>query len=170
VLRVHQHGLSKSNPFISRRLRFDQLDSFTFRKTRLEVGGTKFFFEFGHGSRSIFFQLVLPTDTDQQVEDLCAHVTKVTAERISRQLDETGQAPWTVRLRFVRDGLEYFYQRSWHFVSLGMVANCTIHDDIFYLRSFDSDIPFFRESIGVPNFYPGLRILVDRSPRKILRE
>src|SRR5688572_10123210 len=103
--------------------------------------GTQYFFRFDFGAKSLYFNVTLKKDCDDQLADLRDYVSELIAARLSRQLDTLNQVAWTTRLRFVRDGIEYFHKNEWHHLLFCSVGNCEIDQGIFYLRDRDSEFP-----------------------------
>lgn len=165
-LRVHRHGISRSTPFGTTDLRFEAIDSLSYRCVRQYAEGvyvgTQFFFHFGFGTKSFYFGVVLKKDSDVELEALRDLISRIIAEDLSYQLAQLGSVLWTSRLRFTNDGLEYRQQENWHLLPYQQIGSCDIDNGNFYLREIDSEFPLMHEDIGAPNFYPGLVVLTER--------
>lgn len=166
VLRIHKHGVSKRNLFGTRRVRYEELDSISFRKERQygERGyvGTQYFFDFGCGGKVFYFITTIKADRDD-LEDVRDYVAQIIAQKLAAELEAEGAAPWTSRLRFVRSGVEYLRDKQWQRIPYAELGTCEIDGSLFYLRSKTCEFPLMQEYTIVPNFYPGYALLLERT-------
>src|SRR5262249_53388203 len=143
--RCHEYGVYRSDLRRERRLRYDEVESFTFAATRSFVNGvyagTTFGLTFDPGpdrkADRITYQATF-FNADRELDRLRDHIAGVIAARMARRLAANEAVTWFPGLRFLPEGLEYapgglFGRKEPVLIPYGEVANFTLDSGFFYL-------------------------------------
>jgi len=167
ILRCHRQGISKTTPLGTYEVRYEDIESFSYRKSaQFYQGiyiGTGYHLGFtprrAVGSRSFHVTVTQRKDQDISIEDLRNYVASRIAEAMLDELERTGSLAWTQNMRFVHSGVEYLGKPNWQLLPFDRVGRRVIIEGIFYLRDLDADFPVAYAHDIYPNFYPGLLVL-----------
>jgi hypothetical protein len=176
TFRCHQYGVYKVGLFGERRLRYADVASFSYSATRHfhngAYTGTIFQFAFepaaGVDGKPIRHTVNLP-HADQELDNLRDEVSRMIAARMAGQLQGDNPVPWTKKLTFFRDGIEYrpagvFGRKEPVFVSFKEVQSYQIHQGTFFLWVRGEKKPVIREPMTAANFFPGFYLLTTIVP------
>ena len=166
VVEIHQRGVRKVTPWGASEMLFEDLDFLTYNQTKQYLQGiyvgTNYYFQLGVKKRTLYLNITLKKERDDQLADVLQLAILNVAKKISQQLDTEGEASWTNRIRFVRNGIDYLVLSEWHHLPFSRFSECSIEQGVFQLREQDSEDPLIQINTDSPNFYPGLHLLQEK--------
>lgn len=179
--RVHEHGVRRKWLFRSRQLKFSEVDSFTYSAVRHYAKGvytgTNFTLTFaalaGGKPKKLTYAKNL-RNADADLDRLRDYVSRLIADRMAAQFALDRPVTWTEGLRFLPEGLEYrpsgFLGRKAPIViPYEQIYGFDANQGTFWLWVDGRKKPRIKESISLPNFFPGYlfltELLASRPPR-----
>lgn len=171
--RVCYNGVFLHGRMGEKRLRFDQLESFTYSVTRNYYNGgytgTSLSLAFVplpsvDGTKITFNRTFKNEDTDFDI--LRDHVSGIIAVRMGKELEETGRVPWTKDVTFCSEGLEYRpsgwlgKKQETLMLPWGQINNFNFQDGVFHIWQIGKDKSVICESSSAPNLFPGFLLFV----------
>ena len=171
TLRCHEHGVWCRWFFREERLRYADLTSFRYALVRRFLNGSyigtnaelEFVAYTPSGQRTIRFKNSF-LHSDAELERLCGTVSRVIAAGMLRDWQAGQPVPWTSRLRFLPEGLEYapggwLVRREPQVIPYDEIVRTEIRDGTFSLWRTGREKPAATESVNERNFYPGHTLL-----------
>lgn len=179
IFRCHEHGVYRKWLVWETRLRYNELDSFTYTAVRQFVkgvySGTNFSLVFESRSsgkpRKLTYTKTI-RNADEELDNLRDHVSRVIAGRLAEILARQGTASWTDGLRFLKDGLEYraaglLGRKAPMNIPYAEIHSYDIKQATFSLWTRGSKKPTVKESVHLANFFPGLMLLAQLWPARL---
>ncbi len=170
-LRCHEHGVCKTGLTRETKLRYADVETFTYSATRHFLNGvyngTTLAMAFTPrpeaGSEGISYNTSL-TGMDDELENLREQISNVIGERMARELSWGRQVQWTPNLRLLPEGVEYrpvgFLGRKDPLViPYDTISNFDLDDGTLHIWVHGQDKSMVQEQVSQPNFFPGLVVL-----------
>lgn len=168
----HEHGVSHCWLRREKRLRYADVDSFTYNAARQYVkgvySGTTFTLTFistaGGKPRTITYSKTL-RNADEELDHLRDRVSQVIAARMAAVFARGLVVPWTDGLKFLRDELEYrasgfLGRKAPVLVPYEQIAGVDVSNGFFHLWIEGQRKPLVKENVSQPNFFPGYQFLI----------
>jgi len=182
-LRCHEHGVSRRWLRREQRLRYSEIDLFTYSAVRQYVkgvySGTAFTLTFVSNAAGKVAYTKTLRNADDELDRLRDRVGRILAERMARQFAAGDAVTWGDGLRFFPEGLEYrasgFLRRKAPvMIPFDQISGLDITDGQFRLWRTGQKGHAVKESVAQPNFFPGyfllLRVLASESGRPVPAE
>lgn len=169
ALRCHEHGVSRRWLRREQRLRYAEIDQFTYSAVRQYVkgvySGTSFTLTFASNAAGKLTYSKTLRNADDELDRLRDRVGRILAERMSKQFDAGSTVAWGDALRFFPEGLEYrasgFLRRKAPvMIPFDQIAGIDITDGQFRLWRTGQKGHAVKESVAQPNFFPGYFFLL----------
>jgi len=177
-LRCHEHGVSRRWLRREQRLRYSEIDLFTYSAIRQYVkgvySGTSFTLTFASNAAGKLTYTKTLRNADDELDRLRDRVGRILAERMAKQFGTGSTVSWGDALRFFPEGLEYrasgFLRRKAPvMIPFDQIAGIDITDGQFRLWRTGQKGHAVKESVAQPNFFPGyfllLRLLASESSK-----
>jgi hypothetical protein len=178
TFRVHEHGVRRKWLFRTQQLKYSDVDTFTYSAVRQYVkgvySGTNFTLTFASMAGGKLQKLTYARNlrnADSELDHLRDSISQMIANRMSAQFAQGRAVTWTDGLRFLPDGLEYrasgfFGRKAPAVIPYSQISGYDLHEGMFWLWIHDRKKPVIKESMSLPNFFPGYhflpRVLADR--------
>jgi hypothetical protein len=174
--RAHEHGVRRKSLFRTQQLKYADVDVFTYSAVRQYVkgvySGTNFTLTFVSQASPGKTQAKMQTLTyskqlrnaDEGLEHIRDHVSQLIAQRMANQLAGGQTVIWTDGLRFLPEGLQYSAKGFFGRKLPVMIPYSQIHGydadaGTFHLWIYGKNKPVAKESVALPNFFPGYLLL-----------
>jgi hypothetical protein len=168
----HQFGVRKRFFGREQHVRYADVNSFTYQAVRQFVNGV-----YSHTSvRMVFLangeqrphKLVYSAalrNIDAELDQLRDHISQIIASRMRAALAQGERVPWTSRLAFLSDGLEFrpaglLGRKTAEVVPYGELRTFSMNGGVFQLWRSQRKKAILREEISKPNFFPGFFLLL----------
>lgn len=171
-LRCHEHGISRRWLRGEQRLRYADVDTFTYSAIRQYVkgvySGTSFTLTFtssaGGNNQKLTYSKTL-RNADDELERLRDRVGRILADRMAGRFVAGEVVPWGDGLRFFPEGLEYraagFLRRKAPvIIPFNQIAGIDITDGQFRLWRTGQKGHAVKETVAQANFFPGYFLLL----------
>ena len=171
LFRCHELGVRRRTLTADKRLRFDEIASFSFAATRHFTNGaytgTSFALRFVPDAESRADRIDYnPTlkNADEELDQLRDHVSRVLAGRMLRDLRAGRTVRWTANLAFAPEGIEY-RPSGWtgrkpaQLLPYRDFGTFDMQAGVFYLYAAGSKKAVASEQVGAANFFPGFLLL-----------
>jgi len=173
TFRCQEHGVCKVGLFGETRLRYDEIEIFSYNAIRQFVNGIysgtnlKLSFAGGPaaGGKDISYSTTV-SGSDDDLDNLRDHVSNVIANGMAAQLAEGRSVQWTRNLRFLPEGIEWTQRgllgvrKSPLLISYEQVVNFDVEEGRFRLYTAEGGKPIATENIAEPNFFPGFHLFL----------
>lgn len=172
TFRCHEYGVYQSGLMGSRQLRYLEVASFSYAATRHFVNGAYTGTAFALGfepipekrGQGIQYSTQLP-NSDDELDNLRNHISKVIAGRMARELREGSAVRWTPNLRFLPEGLEYtpagfFGRKDPTVIPYNQISNFELQQGVFHVWTPGKTKSVVQEPVSQANFFPGFYVLI----------
>jgi hypothetical protein len=169
--RCYEEGVSRRWLWWEKRVKYAEIESFTYSSTRQYVkgvyAGTKFSLTFvantGRRPVKLAYSKTL-RNVDHELDHLRDHVSGVIAARMLDQFGRGNPVDWTTGLRFLPEALEYqprgwFRRKAPVMLRYDEIAGMDLISGVFHLWVNGQKKPAVKEQVGQPNFFPGYLVL-----------
>jgi hypothetical protein len=167
VFRCHARGVFQSGLFGKRQMRYDEVETFTYKATRMFVEGsytgTMFALKFSSPVTTISYNKKVK-NIDEDLENLRDHIAGVIAGRMGEKFSAGESVEWTRFLTLRPDGIEFVPQgflgrKERQFLPYGDIAGFEVKEGVFHLFAAGQSKSVMREQTSQTNFYPGFFLL-----------
>lgn len=171
--RVHEHGVRRKWLFRSRQLKFSEVESFTYSAVRHYAKGvytgTNFTLTFaalaGGKPKKLTYAKNL-RNADADLDRLRDYVSRLIADRMAAQFALDRPVTWTEGLRFLPEGLEYrptgfLGRKAPVVIPYEQIYGFDASQGTFWLWVSGRKKPRVKESLSLPNFFPGYLFLTE---------
>jgi hypothetical protein len=168
AFRCHEYGVCQIDLFSERRLRYDEVGSFTYSGTRMYVNGaysgTNIQMRFDPREDVVAKPIKYGATVrgmDVELEGLREHISAVVGLQMAQRVNEGLDASWTRRTQLTPAGIVH-RPASWGRskepirIPYDTVGDVQIDEGVFQLWQWGDDKALIREQISEPNFFPGL--------------
>ncbi len=169
--RVHEQGVRRKWLFRRQQLRYSEVDSFTYSAVRQYYKGmytgTKFTLTFaalagGQWNKLTYTKTLRNADND--LDSLRDKVSQIIADRMAAQFALGRAVVWTEGLRFLPEGLEYraagfFGRKAPIVIPYSQIMGYDANQGFFWMWVDGKKKPAVKESMALPNFFPGSLLL-----------
>lgn len=172
VFRCHQFGVVKQGLGLHRSLRYEHVESFTYKATRHYHNGvyvaTAFVLDLipdaAHKSQRIRYSVSLKHN-DSELDNLRDQIAVIIGARMQRSILEGRQVQWTPGLTFDGDSLIYsaaglFGRKPPITIPLADIATFTMDKGQCYLFRADKKKAIVQEGVDARNFFPGFHCML----------
>lgn len=171
LFRCMEYGVSLLHWRGERKLRYTEVESFTYQAIRMYQNGvytgTNLTLRFtpvaGVNEKPIKYHTQLQTG-DEELDQLRDHISKVIAARMLGQLVEGQPVVWMDHLRIQKEGLEYrpkgfFGRKETMLIPYETITAFDIDTGVFRVWVQDQKKSVVNEAATQPNFFPGYFVL-----------
>ncbi|EAQ79760.1 hypothetical protein [Blastopirellula marina] len=168
AFRCHEQGVYKSGITGEQKLRYEDVESFTYSATRMYYNGaytgtqTQMSFDPrpGSGAGKISYSANIQ-GADDDLEVLRSHVSQVVGSAMLHEIAEGRPVAWTPNITFFNDRIEFvptsFFGGKKAPVQLpwNQIHNFDIQEGTFHIWSQGAEKSVIQEPVSSPNFFPG---------------
>lgn len=170
TFRCHEHGAYHGTLFGEQRLKYVDVETFTYHTVRVLLNGVKSAWSltivvtlepfYGRGEKMYFF--VEWSKPDPQLEGVRDHISKIIAMRMAESLNQGEPVKWTPHLWLLPTGIRFPHAGSGQprTLSFDQVDRYDFKEGVFYLWKRGTQEPAIAESMSEPNFFPGFILLL----------
>jgi hypothetical protein len=170
-IRCHQWGLHQKGLLSDKRLRFNDVHSYTYSAVAQYVNGaysgTTFTMTMDGTSAGKPCRISHSGNLDkgdEELENLREHIARLLASRMLRQFQQGEVVPWTSNLSFQQDGILYrpagfVGRKEPQLLPFDQLAGFNIEQGSFFLFKNDEKKAVMQEAVSMPNFFPGYYML-----------
>lgn len=174
--RCHAWGVHRRTLFSDKRLRYRDVESFTYLATRHftngAYSGSTFFFTLDpiaeEKDKKISYFISI-NGVDAELENLRDQISRMIGYRMLQRVRQGESVQWTKKLRFVPEGLEILAKERRktkpRVLSYDEIENFNLQEGSFYLWLKNQEDPVFEEPVSEPNFFPGFIVLNELLPQ-----
>jgi hypothetical protein len=168
---VHEHGVRRKWLFRTQQLKYIDVDTFTYSAVRQYVkgvySGTNFTLTFASLASGKLQKLTYARNlrnADAELDHLRDSISRMIADRMAAQFVPGRSVTWTEGLRFLPEGLEhraagFFGRKAPVVIPYEQISGYDLHQGMFWLWVHDRKKPVVKESMALPNFFPGYNFL-----------
>ena len=172
VFRCHERGVYQANVLGEKRLRYDQVATFTYSAVKHYHNGayvgTHLSLKFepvpGGDAKKIAYGAQVHSD-DDDLDELRDFISRTLASRMFNVLKDGNPVAWTPNLTFSPEGIQYlpagfFGRKPPVFMPFDQYGGHSLDQGVFYLFQHGQPKAVTSEQVSAANFFPGFYLLL----------